>query len=101
MMTSTSSDFPGTLSVVVLRTVSIGVLGLLCSLLSVGRSHGQASHLWWDLGDQRQATCLYGEITVLATYPCMYYCGANWHPGEPAGGYCGIQHNSFTERRTI
>ena len=25
----------------------------------------------------------------------------NWHPGEPAGGYCGIQHNSEMERRTI
>jgi hypothetical protein len=47
------------------------------------------------------ATCLYGEITVLATQPTIYYCGANWHPGEPAGGYCGIQHNSDTERRSI
>jgi hypothetical protein len=38
---------------------------------------------------------------VLATHPAIYYCGANWHPGEPAGGYCGIQHNSAKERRTI
>ena len=46
-------------------------------------------------------TCIYGEITVLATHPAIYYCGVNWHPGEPAGGYCGIQHNSERERRTV
>ena len=50
----------------------------------------QAQHLWWNLEDQKEATCLYGEITVLATHHGIYYCGANWHPGEPAGGYCGI-----------
>ena len=61
----------------------------------------QAQHLWWDLEGQKQATCLYGEITILATHPGIYYCGANWHPGEPAGGYCGIQHNRKSERRTI
>ncbi len=61
----------------------------------------QAQHLWWDLQGQNDATCLYGEITVLATHPAIYYCGANWHPGEPAGGYCGIQHNGPQERRTI
>ena len=60
-----------------------------------------AQHLWWDLGGEREATCLHGEITVLATHPHIYYCGANWHPGEPAGGYCGIQHNGPRERRTI
>lgn len=61
----------------------------------------EAQHLWWNLEGQKDATCLYGEIYVLATAPNIYYCGANWHPGEPAGGYCGIQHNSKTERRTI
>jgi hypothetical protein len=60
-----------------------------------------AQHLWWNLEGQRDATCLYGEITVLATAPGIYYCGANWHPGELAGGYCGIQHNGIRERRTI
>jgi hypothetical protein len=67
---------------------------LLCATAS-------AQHLWWDLQGQRDGTCLYGEITVLATHPAIYYCGANWHPGEPAGGYCGIQDNSRDERRTI
>ncbi len=61
----------------------------------------QAQHLWWDLEGQKDATCLYGQITVLATHPAIYYCGANWHPGELAGGYCGIQHNGEKERRTI
>ncbi len=63
--------------------------------------HAHAQHLWWDLQGQKDATCLYGEITVLATHPAIYYCGANWHPGGPAGGYCGIQHNGEKERRTI
>jgi hypothetical protein len=69
------------------------------SFLIGGTAHAQ--HLWWNLEGQRHATCLYGEITVLATAPHIYYCGANWHPGEPAGGYCGIQHNGEAERRTI
>jgi hypothetical protein len=72
----------------------IAVCMLLC-----GRANAQ--HLWWNLEKQTEATCLYGEITVLATNPGIYYCGANWHPGEAAGGYCGIQHNSLKERRTI
>ena len=64
-------------------------------------SSADAQHLMWNLEDQRKATCLYGTITVLATHHAIYYCGANWHPGEPAGGYCGIQHNGPRERRTI
>ncbi len=60
-----------------------------------------AQHLWWDTKGLDEATCLYGEITVLATNSNTYYCGANWHPGEPAGGYCGIQHNRGEEKRTI
>ncbi|MBI2901742.1 MAG: DUF3472 domain-containing protein [Planctomycetes bacterium] len=60
-----------------------------------------AQHLWWETEKLDDATCLYGEVTVLATHHGIYYCGANWHPGEPAGGYCGIQHNGPKERRTI
>jgi hypothetical protein len=75
-------------------SLSLAQALLLCATAS-------AQHLWWDLQGQRDATCLYGEITVLATHPAIYYCGANWHPGEPAGGYCGIQDNSTAERRTI
>jgi hypothetical protein len=72
----------------------LAAASLLCATAS-------AQHLWWNLEGQRDATCLYGETTVLATAPAIYYCGANWHPGEPAGGYCGIQHNGTQERRTI
>jgi hypothetical protein len=64
-------------------------------------SHAFGQHLHWNLEGQKDATCLYGEITVLETKPSIYYCGANWHPGEHASGYCGIQHNSPGERRTI
>ena len=70
-------------------------------ILALAGSAASAQHLWWNLDGQNEAGCLYGEITVLATHTTIYYCGANWHPGEPAGGYCGIQHNSPTERRTI
>ena len=73
---------------------------VLASALLPGAS-ALAQHLWWDLAGQGDGTCLYGEITVLATHVTTYYCGANWHPGEPAGGYCGIQHNGPQERRTI
>jgi hypothetical protein len=84
------------------RTIaSMGLwIGLGAALLLLGPT-ASAQHLWWDLAGQRDATCLYGEITVLATHPAIYYCGANWHPGQPAGGYCGIQDNSAHERRTI
>ena len=53
--------------------------GVLCLNLNAS-----AQHLWWDLAGQGKGTCIYGEITVLATQPTTYYCGANWHPGEPA-----------------
>lgn len=81
------------------RGSSAGLALMLCLVLS-GRA--EAQHLWWNESPgSKDATCVYGEITVLATHPAIYYCGANWHPGEPAGGYCGIQHNSLKERRTI
>lgn len=74
----------------------------LSGLLAMATVHrASAQHLWWNLAGQKDATCLYGQITVLATHTTTYYCGANWHPGEPAGGYCGIQDNSARERRTI
>lgn len=74
--------------------LTLAALGLLAG-------PAEAQHLWWNTDRIDDATCLYGEITVLATHPGIYYCGANWHPGEPAGGYCGIQHNASQERRTI
>jgi len=74
--------------------LAVGSVLLLCV-------NARGQHLWWNLERQTDANCLYGEITVLATNTGIYYCGANWHPGEPAGGYCGIQDNSVKERRTI
>lgn len=68
---------------------------------TMNRAEGASSHLWWNVQGQEAATCVYGEVTVLASHEPIYYCAANWHPGEPAGGYCGLQHNSAQEKRTI
>ncbi len=77
------------------------VASALFVAVAVAAQRAAAQHLWWNLEGVKDATCLYGEIEVLATHSAIYYCGANWHPGEPAGGYCGIQDNSAKERRTI
>lgn len=63
----------------------------LCVLMAAAPP-ANAQHLIWKPkpGDKKY-TCLYGEIEVLATGPTIYYCGCNWWPGNPAGGYCGIQ----------
>lgn len=50
----------------------------------------QAQHLIWHAKPGRY-TAIYGEITVLQTNKSIYYCGCNWWPGNPAGGYTGIQ----------
>lgn len=73
----------------------------IVALLVAYSTASAGGHLWWDVKDVPNATCLYGQITVLATHENIYFCGANWHPGEPAGGYCGIQNNGGSERRTI
>jgi hypothetical protein len=84
-----------------LQSNHAGRLRLIFAIILTLAGSAHAQHLWWNTKDVPGATCLYGEITVLATYPSIYYCGANWHPGQPAGGYCGIQDNSLAERRTI
>jgi hypothetical protein len=51
-----------------------------------------AQHLWWKpKPSDKHFTCVYGEIEVLSTSEAIYYCGCNWWPGKPAGGYTGIQ----------
>lgn len=50
-----------------------------------------SQHLIWQYDNTKTYTCIYGEIEALATGPTIYYCGCNWWPGAPAGGYCGIQ----------
>src|SRR5580700_7744501 len=77
------------------------ILAVLAAFLVLTVGKANAQHLWWNTSKLGSATCLYGEITVLATHESIYYCGANWHPGQAAGGYCGIQHNGPRERRTI
>ncbi len=82
-------------------TMNLSRMFLTVAFIFLPAANCPAQHLWWDKEGQDSATCLYGEITVLATHPNIYYCGANWWPGEAAGGYCGIQHNGPKERRTI
>ncbi|HWD37635.1 MAG TPA: DUF3472 domain-containing protein [Fimbriimonas sp.] len=49
-------------------------------------------HLIWKPANKNaRFQCLYGDIQVVATNKTIYYCGCNWWPGKPAGGYTGIQ----------
>ncbi len=65
---------------------------ILCALLCCLAPAAMAQHLWWKAHAPGQKfTCMYGEIQVLATNPAIYYCGCTWWPGQPAGGYTGIQ----------
>ena len=62
------------------------------SLFGATITNAQAQHLWWKpTSSNKKFTCLYGEIEVLSTNKFIYYCGCNWWPGSPAGGYTGIQ----------
>lgn len=68
-------------------TLSIAICGLVASSQVV-----QAQHLQWrPASPEKPTTCIYGEIEVLSTNKYIYYCGCNWWPGNPAGGYTGIQ----------
>lgn len=72
------------------------------AVLAVAPVFGFAQHLWWQAGPKgKDATCLYGRITVLSTSKTIYYCGANWWPGNPAGGYTGIQDEGGGKHRVI
>jgi hypothetical protein len=59
---------------------------------------GATEILYWDTKPAVRATCIYGQIMVLATVPKIYYCTTEWYG---VGGYCGIQDISPTERRAI
>ena len=80
-------------------------LRLLSLVALAAAPFAQAQHLIWIAGDGGKkptpATCLYGEIEVLATGPTIYYCGCNWWPGNPAGGYTGIQDAGEGRKLTI
>jgi len=57
---------------------------------SVAQAFGQ--HLFWrPASKDKKFTLVYGEIEVKTTSKFIYYCGCNWWPGNPAGGYTGIQ----------
>lgn len=71
---------------------SPSVKPLLLAFLALSAQVASAQHLWWKpKPSESRFTCLYGEIEVLSTSDAIYYCGCNWWPGRPAGGYTGIQ----------
>jgi Domain of unknown function (DUF3472) len=64
---------------------------LFISFLSIFAA-ANAQHLRWrPADDQGSYRCIYGEIDVVSTAPTTYFCGCNWWPSAPAGGYTGIQ----------
>ena len=81
--------------------------GLFLLALAAPRLEAEhiAGHLLWSAEANGQPiqkmTFLYGELEVLASGPDIYFCGINWRPGEPAGGYCGIQEPKNLPRLTI
>jgi len=71
---------------------SISLFGLTIAFAGVFAPTANAQHLIFKPKTaDKTYTCIYGEIEVLATNKTIYYCGCNWWPGNPAGGYTGIQ----------
>jgi len=65
----------------------LALLALCCAAPSACAQH----LLWHAPKSDKPYTAIYGEIEVVATNKTVYYCGCNWWPGNPAGGYTGIQ----------
>ena len=80
------------------------LLGLACLALSAA-AQAESSHLNWLVEgpwtNPAGVVCVYGEVEVIATGPTIYFCGCDWWPGSPAGGYCGIQEADEGRRLTI
>ena len=83
------------------KNLKVSQLVLGPSLISCS-SLASAQHLWWKTPDPKaNYTCVYGQIKVLVTHATIYYCGCNWWPGAPAGGYTGIQDKGGGVHNTI
>ena len=52
------------------------MVALAAGVAFLSSAQASAQHLWWDTSKAKDGTCLYGEITVLATHEAIYYCGA-------------------------
>lgn len=63
----------------------------LLALAAFGLPAGAQHLIWMPKPRAQKAVCLYAEVQVIATGPTIYYCACNWWPGNPAGGYTGIQ----------
>lgn len=64
---------------------------MVLGLAGVASAQHLSDLVWRPKDDQGSYRILYGEIDVLATAPSTYFCGINWWPSCPAGGYTGIQ----------
>jgi len=70
---------------------------LVLGLMPVQSVRAATEALDWNVEDQKDVTCIFGEITVLASVKNIYFCGCQW---DGVGGYCGIQ-DLESDRRTI
>jgi hypothetical protein len=73
----------------------IALVASWCAVATPARADTEA--LYWHMGRQKDVTCVYGRITVLASIKNIYFCGAQW---GGVGGYSGIQ-DLYSDRRTI
>ena len=59
----------------------------------------RAQHLWWNLEGQRDATCLYGEITVLENFLGRDKAAVKLAIFRDAGGAAGVRPRPGVLRR--
>ena len=81
------------------KAMTRGALALSCVLAA---SLTSAQYLFYHPPHGHAPyTAIYGEITILADNPGVYYCGCDWWPAAKAGGYTGIQHLRKQGKRII
>ena len=69
-------------------TIRFALIATLC-MASHAALQAQTPTLHWSSDKPEKVTCVYGKITVLASVPNIYFCGAEWYGVD---GYSGIQH---------
>jgi hypothetical protein len=70
--------------------------------LAGGAMLGRSQYLFYHPPKgHKPYTAIYGEVTVLADNPGVYYCACDWWPAAKAGGYTGIQHLGKKGKRII
>jgi len=67
------------------------ILAALVGISGVSSADYLSQLIWYQKEFKGGATCIYGEIEVVTNSQNTHYCGCNWWPSSPAGGYTGIQ----------